>query len=145
MTVHVKSALLLFAALLLGAVMGALGAAALINNRVEQLQALRGPGAFAPFMERVIEPTDEAQREQIRAILEDAGQRQRQLRRSLHVQHRALMDSVRTELRQVLTPEQQARLDAWHREARPRGPRGDGPRFRRRGSGFPPDSLAPRD
>lgn len=132
MTVHVKSAILLFVAVGLGVMLGALGAATILNHRVDQLEALRKPGSFAPFIESLIEPTDEAQRAQLRVLLEEAEQQQQALRRSIHDQHRAIRDSLRVQLGQILTPEQLQRLDTWHRtqgpgSERPPGARGQGP------------------
>ena len=80
MNARTKSILIIVATLLLGIVIGALGAGTLFNQRVETLQALREDDGFMFFLERVVEPVDEAQRQEIRVVLKEASQRQLALR-----------------------------------------------------------------
>ena len=97
------------------------------------------------MLERVIEPTDEAQRERIRAILEEAGTRMSELRREHFTELKTVIDSTRARLDSLLTPEQKARLEAWFARDRQRF-RSD--RRRRHPGGEhrppppPPDSLS---
>ena len=130
MQARTKSALFLFGALLVGGLIGALLTSAVINNRVEELQALRMRGGPGLFLERIIDPVDEAQREQIRAILSEQNERFIELRLYTAQKHLEFMDSTRQALSEVLTAEQQARLRKWAEEDRLRG--------RRRGMGPPP-------
>lgn len=156
MNATTKSILILVGTLLVGVLLGALGAGAVINNRVEQLEQLRASGRVFSRIEDIVQPTAE-QQAQIREILDRNRMKQRDFRQYVFQEHRALMDSTRIELESVLTEEQMTRLAAWmsrdfnnmrfRREGPPpnrrRGPR-DGRRpFRN--APPPADSLMPSD
>lgn len=115
------------ATLLVGVLIGALATGAILNQRVEELQALRRQGGVVRFMERIIEPTDARQRAELRAVLDEFASRQMEIRQATFEEHRALFNTLREELDEILTPEQKQDLRAWmDRESR-RGPRFVGP------------------
>lgn len=143
MNARTKSLLIIVATLIIGVAIGALSTGAILNQRVETLQALRDDPGFMFFLERVIEPTDEAQRAQIREVLTDAAEKRRELRRSMIEEHRFLFMEIREELDQILTSQQKEKLRAFMEQEMKRGHRRDGmpPGVRRgRPEGFAPDS-----
>lgn len=144
MNARTKSILIIIATLLIGIAIGALGTGTILNQRVETLQALREDDGFMFFIERVVEPVDETQQQKIRAVLKEAAQKRRQIRRSVVEEHRTLFTEIRSELDQILTDEQKAKLKAWvENEMRKGGPyeRKPPPFMRGRPDGFGPDSA----
>lgn len=153
MRTRTKSALLLVVVLLLGVAIGILVAGALHNRRLERIAHLRtGPG-IAQLVERAVRPESEEQREQIRAIMEEASPRFAEIFRRTQEDMRALSDSVMGELEEILSPQQ---MEALRRhmdlrrggpalrerrppDRRPGGPRPDGRSLRRP----PPDTVPP--
>ena len=113
MKARTKSALLLVATLVVGLLVGAVTTGAIVNNRLDQIRAMRSQGGFIGMLEEVIEPTDEAQRAQIRAALERSEARFSETRRECRGLYAAGRDSMRADLASVLTPAQQTRLDEW--------------------------------
>ena len=113
MKARTKSALLLVATLVVGLLVGAVTTGSIVNNRLDELKAMRSRGGFTGMLERVIEPTDEAQRAQIRAVLEGSEARFSEALRECRGFHSAARDSMRADLDSVLTPAQQNRLDQW--------------------------------
>ena len=73
MTARTKSILLLLGTLLIGMLLGVFIHALMVENRIERLTSLRSQAGFVRFMDKMIEPTDDAQREAIQAALEDAA------------------------------------------------------------------------
>ena len=114
MKAQTKSAWLLFATLVVGVLIGVLGSSALQNRRAEQIrETFERHGGMTDLFEEVIQPTDEAQRAQIRAVLEQTETRFRDARRECRDHFVAARDSVRANLNALLTPDQQTRLDEW--------------------------------
>ncbi len=113
MKARTKSALLLVATLVVGLLVGAVTTGSIVNHRLDELKAMRSRGGFTGMLERVIEPTDEAQRAQIRAVLEGSEARFSEALRECRGFHIAARDSMRADLASVLTPAQQTRLDQW--------------------------------
>jgi len=152
MTANTKSALLLGGALVTGVLLGALIVGAFVAHRVDRMDRLRQPARLAQFLERTIEPTSPAQRDSIRTVVRyrarQAAYILRQTRRDLE----AVRDSLRADLRPLLTDDQLARLQERTR-MRPLGPpppflRGgpfDGPAFRDGPRRPPPRRFAPPD
>ncbi|MGI9174642.1 MAG: hypothetical protein ACR2GR_04935 [Rhodothermales bacterium] len=111
MTARSKSILLLLATLLIGMVLGALINARLAEQRLERIAFLRSSRGFVRFWEEAVEPQDEAQREAIEAVLEQAGRRLAEHMRTTSGEMQDIIDSTKTELDALLTPEQRARLE----------------------------------
>ena len=113
MKARTKSSLLLLGTLVMGLGVGALATGAVMNTRLDQLKRLRSPGGFTERMEEVIQPTDEAQRAEIRAVLDRSHERFHTAWKECGTRFTALGDSMRAELEPLLTPEQQTRFNEW--------------------------------
>jgi len=132
------------ALLVLAFAAGALGGMALERVRVSRIRPqppewMAGRGDLPPGFDR-LDLTAE-QRERIRAIFRTSGPRTDSVLRASLPRLQAIHDSVRAEIRAVLTPEQQQMFD----QMEPRGPRmRGGPRGR---PGFPggPPGMGPPD
>jgi hypothetical protein len=142
MTTRSTSILIVLGTLLVGIAIGALATGAIMNNRLDELEALRMQGGVQSFLERGIQPVDDAQRERIREVIEGAGSRQMELRRTMFQQHRILFDSLREELDVILTDDQKEELRVMmmreREQFRERRGRGDGP------PPFPPEGARRR-
>lgn len=137
-----KSILLLLATLAIGIVLGALLNARLADHRIQRIESLRSQRGFTRYIERAIEPQDEAQREAVRDILQQSGERMNMHMRQSREQVRSILDSTRLALDSVLTDEQMEQLDRRleerRRDGRPsRGRRGPPPSERVR-----PDTVS---
>ncbi len=113
MKARTKSALLLVATLVVGLLVGAVTTGSIVNHRLDELKAMRSQGGFTGMLEEVIKPTDEAQRAQIRVVLEGSEARFSEALRECRGFHIAARDSMRADLASVLTTAQQTRLDQW--------------------------------
>ena len=129
-SIDTRAALLLIGTLLLGVLLGALGNAALIRHRNDEVRELRRPPGFVAHMEDIIQPRDNAQREQIRSALEATALANDTIIHSANEHLRAALDSMRARLAPLLDPAQRARLDEFA-QMKPdfappggRGPRG---------------------
>ncbi len=131
MNTRLKSGLLLFATLCIGMLLGALLNARMAEQRFERIAFMRAPGGFARTMDRAIKPTSDEQRNAIRAILDSAEVQVREQSIQSRSQTMAIIDSTRSKLRSVLTPEQIDQLDQRLRFDR-QGSRRDGVRGGRR-------------
>ena len=138
MNVTRSAALLLAATLVIGVLLGVLGAGAL-RPRFERAgppwmeapkSGVRGrPGGFAEHMEEVIAPRDSAQRVVVRSVIDRTAARNHSLIEQLNRTLRASVDSMRGELAPVLSEDQRQRLEqAVARLPAVRGPGGAGPR-----------------
>lgn len=139
MSPRTKSILLVTITLLIGVVVGALLNARLAEQRMERLASLRSSEGFVRYIERVVQPRDEAQRDALRQILRSSSERMAEHRRASMRQAQAILDSTRAEMEVVLSAEQLERLDEDFRMQQRRwerrdgrggrdGPRGRGPR-----------------
>jgi hypothetical protein len=126
-TIDAKSSLILFATLLLGIAIGALGAGALFHHRGGHLRELRHPGGFVQHMERIIQPRDEAQREAIRPILEETDRLHWSIMDSTHARMMTEMESLRERLAPHLDEAQRERLATLFDEFGHAGRGGHGP------------------
>ncbi len=113
MTAKTKSIAIIIGTLLVGVIIGSLATGAVFSQRVAELQALRNGNGMIPFLERIIEPTDEAQRKKIREVLEKSANQQMEIRRSIMLEHREIFEEMREELGQILTAEQKEDLQRW--------------------------------
>jgi hypothetical protein len=123
MKLQSKTIFVLLGTLAIGIAIGALGQSTMHNRRLEKLAEMRRQGGLYASIDRYINPVDEAQEETIRALAKDY---QNKLGRFLgHYQwHRSrLMDSLKTDITPILTPEQVEQIapwfDRWKREVRP--------------------------
>ena len=129
-----KSIILIVASVGVGILIGALIQARLAQNRLERLALLRSERGFVRALERVIDPSDEAQREEIQEVLERSAQRMAAQMMQNREATISLLDSTIHALHDVLTEEQisqlNERMQQW--EHRGRGQRERGSRFQRR-------------
>ena len=122
MSPRTKSVLLLLATLIIGLVLGALINGYFVRQRLARIGDFMNPAAFGGRIEEVVQPTSDEQREAIRRVLDSAAPRAVDIMRESRSRMRALNDSVRSELEDILTPEQMQRLDERMRLRRRRGP-----------------------
>lgn len=128
MTTRTQTTLIVIGTLIVGMVLGGLIVGAVARHRLQELAELRTRPGLVNRLERVIQPTSDAQRDTVRAVLTRHAERIVALRRTHRRDLRAAIDSLRADLALHLTPEQQARLKRhigrWRQRARrPRRPR----------------------
>ena len=151
MRIETRSALILLATLLIGALLGALITGALAQRRISRVAEMKERG-FGMHIERIIQPRDEAQREAIRAVLKVAAQRNQEIMRGAREQIGYQLRQIREELLPLLDEEQRQRLESaaggFRRGFRgppgPSGRRGPGPGRRPHGKrppGEPSDTT----
>ena len=138
MKMETRTAAVLLATLVLGALLGAAGGAALAAERRGRIAELRRPGGFAEHMEEVIRPRDDAQRALIRPAIEETDARNQEIVRAANAALRARLDTLRARLAPHLDADQRARLDRFARMAPPLGHRPPPPGGGRPGGGPPP-------
>lgn len=120
MTASTKSALMLFSTLLIGMLLGSLITGAVNNRRMRSLAEMRSARGLAIRFEDMVRPENEEQREEIRAVLDQAAPKFAAVMLESRERMRSLRDSVRAELDPLLTEEQRERLEEGMRI----GPRG---------------------
>jgi hypothetical protein len=119
-----KSMLLLGATLLLGVILGAVLNAWWAQERFERLRRLRAPGGFEAMVMQTVDPASDAQRREVRRVVDRAAARIDTLRRH-HVRDlRGAVLQMRTELEPILSDRQLQRLT---RRLRMHGRRALGP------------------
>jgi hypothetical protein len=111
MTASTKSVLMLFSTLLIGMLLGSLITGAANNRRMRDLAEMRSARGLAYYLEDVVRPDSEEQREAIRAVLEEAAPKFSETMRVSRERMRELTDSVRAELDPLLTEDQRHRLE----------------------------------
>ena len=131
MRIETRSALILLATLLIGALLGALITGALAQRRISRVAERRERG-FGMHIGRGIAPREE-QREAIRAVLGVAAQRNQEIMRGAREQLGDQLRQMREELLPLLDEEQRQRLESAAEGFRRGGLRGPpGPSGRRR-------------
>jgi len=128
-----SATLLLFATLVAGILLGALGAGALAERRQRVRADLARPGGFVAHMEELLEPQDEAQREQILPVLEATDAVNRSIVEGARDAMRRELNRMRATLEPLLDVDQLERLDRAIRRPPAGPPPGLGPAERRPG------------
>ncbi len=123
MTARTKSTLLLLGTLLIGMLLGVFVHTLMVENRIERLTSLRSQAGFVRFMDKMIEPTDDVQREAIRDVLEETAERLNMHHAESRETVEEIMESFRASLDSLLTEEQINALN--ERMERKRHYRGD--------------------
>ncbi len=119
MSIHLKTALILLATLLLGIVIGALGSIAFRRHQIRSTIAdLRQRPSFLDYTMQIIQPT-ETQEDTVRSILVDHHQKLRNVSIKQRRAMIALVDSMEARLQSVLTEEQMERLRQRRQKRRP--------------------------
>ncbi|MBU1706986.1 hypothetical protein KKB28_03625 [bacterium] len=120
MNLQVKPALIIIGTLLIGIVLGALMSGTLADRRHRKIGEMMRPNMFSERLIEVIEPLEPDQREAITAIVEETATRVQNLTRETRFEMHAVMDSMFSELRPLLTDEQSLRLERHLGDARAR-------------------------
>jgi hypothetical protein len=131
MQIHTKTALILFATLIIGLVLGALVSGPLLFHHLDGQIGPRLSEHFVRRFEELIDPGEE-QKNKVHSILENHAANFMEMHHRHRAEMETLMDSLHTELFSVLTDEERERLE--ESLDRHRGFR-EGPPFRRRGFG----------
>src|SRR5688500_6976546 len=106
-----RAALLLAAAFLVGALCGAAGMLVASQRGMGPSQPRRrGPHGYVEHLTRTLDLSS-AQRDSVRAILERHRPAMDSLRREVAPRFETLQNTIRSEIRTQLTPEQQRKLD----------------------------------
>jgi len=123
MNTKTKSTLIIIATLLLGIAIGAISATTYTYHRVEQLHGMMEPGKFGAFVvDQVIQPTDEAQRDQLLTIVRTHGMEMHSSLMQFRSEMNAKMDSLLSDLKPILTDEQYKRFVDHLEQGRKHGP-----------------------
>ena len=139
----IKAAVMLLITLILGILLGALGAGALSRQRSEQVQQLRRPPGFVAHMEEVIEPRDPAQRAKVEPILTFTAARNDTILQQANSQLHDALDAMRARLDPLLDAAQRDRLERATKLAPPLRAGGEGRGDRGPPAGPPPDGRGP--
>ena len=119
---RLKSAGIIIVTLIIGMVLGGLLTARIVHDRMDRIAAVGSHRGFTRFMERAIKYESPEQREQVGEILDrtaDSMFRHFRLSREHTAQ---ILDSARTELREVLSAEQMERFEKRLRRHRRKHP-----------------------
>lgn len=111
MTTRVKSVILILATLVIGGLIGALVQAQLTERRYDRLESLRSQRGLARLVERSIEFESPEQREQVMEIIDEAAVKLFEKMRETRRESRAILDSTKEKLAEILTDEQMEKLE----------------------------------
>ena len=121
MNARTKIILSLIGTLIAGILIGSLGTSALHNQRAERLRKMRDRGGVTRYLARVLETDQDSLNAELRATIEEAEERFREIQRL----YRDSLDTARTsmmdDLRKQLTPAQIERLEAKRKRGRRNG------------------------
>jgi hypothetical protein len=106
MSARLQSTLVIVGTLLIGMVLGALLWSTIVTKRTERISQLRQPAHFLKFLEEVIQPQDEEQREAIRSVVNAHSMQFR----AMFAELRSRGDSLQIKLAPLLSEAQQDRL-----------------------------------
>lgn len=113
MKARTKSVLILTFTLVVGGLIGSLATSAVHNYRWEQIRKLSTHEGFVEAMEDVVDVDDAAQREQVRAVLDQYADYVSDARRAYYHERRDLASSLHVRLSALLEADQRAELDRW--------------------------------
>lgn len=106
-----KSALLIVATLIIGALIGALVHARITDQRFDRLAAMRSHRGFARLIERSIEFESPEQRRAVLEIVDSTSARLFENMQRMRRETAVILDSTREKLSQVLSEEQMDQLE----------------------------------
>ena len=111
MNIKTKSSLVLTATLILGIIIGVVGGGMMRNYIFEKrMEKFRSPNGFIRHMEHIIQP-DSSQRVELREKLESQRERFMNLSLRFRTEMDSLNNEFQNELKDILTVEQQQRLE----------------------------------
>jgi len=111
MKIHTQSALVILGTLIIGIVLGSVLSTAFMNQRIQRIPDMMGPGAFHQFViEEMIHPVDDDQRRQLEAITRRTGQRTVETMQNFRAGMKGIMDSLLIDVKPILNEKQYLRL-----------------------------------
>ncbi|NQV73597.1 hypothetical protein HQ496_10770 [bacterium] len=113
MKLHPKTIFVLLGTLAIGIAIGALWQSTLHNRRMEALAKMRGQGGLYSYVDRYIDPVDPAQEDTLRSLSELYQNKLGRFVRHYQWHRSTLMDSMKTDMYPLLTPDQIAQIDPW--------------------------------
>lgn len=129
MSLQLKPSLIIIGTLILGMVLGAVGASSIMHYRFQQLEEFSKPRSISDRVLHAIGPLEKTTEDSLRVILENSGERMREEMMGGRSRIRAIIDSTLLQMEPLLTEEQYARV----KDIIGRGPGPhDGPRLHRR-------------
>ena len=118
-----KSLLIILSTLLIGMLIGALVWSSISRQRLNRLANLRETDRMVDFVVEKLEPLKDEQRTQIMEIVRSHGDEMMELR----TEQRDLRSSLRSDLNEILTEDQQKKLNRFMRFQRNRRGKGERP------------------
>ncbi len=111
MKIHTQSALVILGTLIIGIVLGSVLTTVFVDQRLQRIPDMTGPGNFGRFVvEEIIRPVDDAQREKLERITNRCSENSMATLQCFRVEMKEIMDSLLIEVKPVLTEEQYNRL-----------------------------------
>jgi hypothetical protein len=119
MNIKIKSAIMLISVLLIGIIFGAVGSTLLRRDLLQdRLERFRKPTGFVERMIHIIEP-EKSQIENIETALLNHHHRMMQQNTMFRERMSSLSDSLLSDLKAILTPEQLERAEKFIKQGRP--------------------------
>jgi hypothetical protein len=113
MKLQAKSIFVLIGTLLIGIALGALGQSTMHNRRLEKLNEMRRQGGLYSAIDRYIDPVDQSQEDTLRALAKSYQGKLGEFYRHYQWHRSTLMDSLKTDMTPLLTPDQIIQIAPW--------------------------------
>ena len=113
MKASTKSVLVLVLTLMVGIAIGAVSWSIVHNQRMEKLRQMRREGGMYGLIDKYVDPSDSAQETALRSIADRYQANLELLYGEARKERNAVLDSMRAELRTILTPAQQQAMAEW--------------------------------
>ena len=113
MKASTKSVLVLVLTLFVGIAIGAVSWSIVHNQRMEKLREMRRNGGMYGLIDKYVDPSDAAQEAALRSIADRYQADLELLYGEARTERNAMLDSMRAELRTILTPAQQQAMAEW--------------------------------
>lgn len=113
MKASTKSVLVLVLTLMVGIAIGAVSWSIVHNQRMEKLRQMRRDGGMYGLIDKYVDPSDAAQETALRSVADRYQSDLELLYGEARKERNAVLDSMRAELRSILTPAQQQAMAEW--------------------------------
>lgn len=113
MKTQTKSVFVLVLTLIVGIAIGAVSWSIVHNERMERLRDMRREGGLYGLIDRYTDPVDASQETVLREVGQRYQDRLEEIYGVAHDERNVVLDSMRAELRTILTPAQQAEMASW--------------------------------
>ena len=113
MKTRIKSVFVLLATLAIGIAIGVMAWSAVHNMQLERTRSLRSRGALEDVIVGAIGPLASEKEVRIREIIGGVADELNDLFRQAYEARTHKLDSMRQQLNEILSDEEQAKLDAW--------------------------------